>query len=160
MFVNAATGRSLIDAVRFWLRPACFQHMCFVSRSFQLSTCRLIINGAAIVIFMYILFFCRVGDYKLISGFPGFSDGWEADGTLCFASKARFLTNGDGKDQAKEKEKFDPKKPLSSYYAEARDPSITGPYANALKDNVMLFNIKGRVKCVTSLCWNRCWTVV
>ena len=87
----------------------------------------------------------RVGDYKLISGFPGFTDGWQADGTLCVASKARFLINDADKDQVKEEEKIDTKKTMMSYYNDIYNPDLVGPYANALKDNVMLFNIKGRV---------------
>ena len=37
---------------------------------------------------------CSIGDYKLIKGYPGLYDGWEADGTLGFTHELDYLRTG------------------------------------------------------------------
>ena len=77
---------------------------------------------------------CRHGDYKLILGYPGLTDGWEQHGNKGQAHIEAILTNGNYTGDLTEN-------PPEVEY----DWDAVMEYARMVNDSVLLFNIKGNV---------------
>ena len=87
----------------------------------------------------------RVGDYKLLRGFPGFFDGYESDGSLGFAHSVdlmrseRNLTNS-----LSTEEMEDITKKVGDRYRRYFNWGAMANYVQSVADVVQLYNVVGK----------------
>ncbi len=78
----------------------------------------------------------------MIQGYPGLFDGWEEDETLGFGMFSNVMLPNSTVDMAKARPRVHKLGMVN--YQQLLKPEFTAEYREKLKDNVMLFNLKGK----------------